>query len=178
MSDIKRPTNNTKTIEQISLHQFIFDHLTLSNNKLYRPIQDIYLYYCAQLFEKYMKSENFFSISAVGQIYLEVLADREKLTQERTYAPKLQNIADTSFLICAFFSESKKAKMVGINYYSQISTTSYQQLNHIRPSYLELPNFFSNFSFQFPLLISLLRSIKNENETKQFWQLFGSEFPT
>ena len=167
--------------EKISLHQFIFDHISQSNKKLYRPVHDIYLFYCAQLFEKYMTTEKFFSITSLGQTYLELQSaattgTENSSTEITTSLPtKLQSLADTAFLTCAIFSESKKTKILGLNYYSQICKNSYFQLNRLRPSYLDQPNFFWQFANHYPLVLTLLHDIKMENDKNQIWQLLSSQ---
>ncbi|MDH4466904.1 MAG: hypothetical protein QE271_02495 [Bacteriovoracaceae bacterium] len=167
--------------EKITLHQYIFDHISLANKKLYRPIHDIYLFYCAQLFEKYMTSEKFFSITSLGQLYLELqtppaVSDEKQVFESSTSLPvKLQSLADTAFLTCAIFSESKKTKLLGLNYYSQICKNSYFQLNRLRPSYLDQPNFFFQYANHSPLVLTLLNDIKIDSDSNQIWQLFKSQ---
>ena len=183
MEDSKATSRKSvyQPIVNITLHQYVFDFLSESNKKLYRPLGDIYLYYCAQLFEKYLHSDLFFNSSELGTQFLEIITtstenqygNSNNFDSTTCTASKLQTVAEKAFLNCAMFAKSKKIQFIGINYYSQLSKHSFLKLNNFRPAYMENKNFFLNYASHTSLLISLLSSINQQQENQSFWDLFS-----
>ncbi len=161
--------SNKSTILNISLHQYVFDFLQESNKRLFRPLEPVYLYYCAQLFEKYLHSDQYFKTEQLGLALLESSNINHGLKND-----KIQEVAEKSFLTCAYFGDSKKAQIVGINYYAQLCRQSFFLLNDLRPVYLENKNFFLNYACKTTLLFSILNDLKQDRQIQTFWDLFQS----
>ena len=145
-------------ILESSLQTFFFDELTSLNKKSSSPLPNETIFYSSQVldrladtFKLFEENEGRLENKVLG-IKLMELANKKKRDQKRT----LRDVGETSLIVCGFFSESLKKKLVDVDYYLSLGAMAYKQLNHFIPSFMDVPHFYEQFSEQFPQMTNLM----------------------
>ena len=80
----------------------------------------------------------------------------------------LQDVGDTSLLLCGYFFESINKKIVDVGYYRRLGQTAYKRLNSIVPDVYDIPSFYSLLSNAFDDIVTMISVIAKEFNAKDF----------
>lgn len=127
-----------------SLQVFFYDHLQEFNKKSMNPLPNETIYYSSLVMDNYGVSEKFFE-KVNGKAKEKILGIK---LLESSQFPKekqkqvLKDIAETSLLICGYFSDSLNRKIIDTNYYQDLGVIAYNRLNAFSPNAYDIPSFY------------------------------------
>ncbi len=127
-----------------SLQVFFYDHLQEFNKKSLNPLPNETIFYSSMVMDNYGVSEKFFE-KVDGKAREKILGIK---LLESSQFPKekqkqvLKDIAETSLLICGYFSDSLNRKIIDTNYYQDLGVIAYNRLNSFSPSAYDIPSFY------------------------------------
>lgn len=157
-----------------SLQAFFFDELSRINKKSSQPLSQEMVYYSSLVMDRFGLSEVFFD-SAEGKVKEKVLGLKllkSTSLQKSKKKRELQDIAETSLMICGLFYDSINRKILDLSYYESLGRSSYQGLNLLVPEFYSVPEFYKSFSEHFSM-VSRLMSVLSKDF---FSDLEGSSF--
>ena len=115
--------------------------------------------------DKYGDATKYFDVTEDGQIKNKTLGtmllEAGNMSGE-VKKSRLKDIADTSLLICGFFSQSLKKKIVDITYYQELGQSAYIQLNQFIPSFYDTPLFYKSFAHNFEKVTNIMNCVAEE----------------
>ena len=153
-----------KLILESSLQSFFFDELSEINKKFEVPLPQETIYYSSLVMDKFGESNNYFELEN-GRLREKTLGLKllESTHQSRSEQQRsLKDIGDTSLLMCGFFQDSVKEKILDIKYYKEIGQIAYQRLDAFVPSFYDVNEFYKNLSSQFDSLTNLIRIVQTQ----------------
>lgn len=163
-----------KIILSASLQGFFFEGLLELNKKSLCPVPESLLYYSSDVLDKFALSQDFFETSD-GKVRQKILGTKlleatmlPREEQKRVY----KEVADMSLVVCGYFSESVNRKIVDTNYYAQLGKMAYGHLNHVIPSFLDIPCFYQMVSTSFESMTMLLSLLAQKSRGEDNHLLF------
>lgn len=173
-------SNSKEILDVTSLQTYFFSHLSDLNRKSKCPVPEELIYYSSSVLENYGLSSNFFEFEN-GKVQTKVLGLKlleaqlkDRIEQKRIY----KDVADTSLILCGYFSNSVNKKLLDIQYYSNLGQMAYEQLNYLSPELFDIPKFFKAMSSSFDKVTTLISVIAKSNEIEPFNHLILKEFDT
>lgn len=147
-----------KIILSSNLKGFFFEGLSEINKKSLCPVPESIIYYSSSVLDKFALSDHFFETSD-GKVREKILG--MKLLEATQYSREdqkkiYQEVGDMSLLVCGYFSESVNKKIVDTQYYAQLGKMAYSHLNHVSPSFLDIPSFYGLVATCFESMTSLM----------------------
>jgi hypothetical protein len=156
-----------------SLQVFFYDHLQEFNKKSTIPLRNETIYYSSLVMDHFGESSNFFEQvdgksreKILGMKFLE--AGHLPLAKRKV---AMKDIAETSLLICGFFSDSFNKKIIDVKYYQDLGVMAYSSLNSLVPKAYDIPAFYKGMANSFSevtLLMSLVAK-KHAADVDQPW---------
>lgn len=163
-----------KIILSASLQGFFFEGLLELNKKSLCPVPESLLYYSSDVLGKFAHSQDFFETTD-GKVRQKILGTKlleatmlPREEQKRVY----KEVADMSLVVCGYFSESVNRKIVDTNYYAQLGKMAYGHLNHVIPSFLDIPCFYQMVSTSFESMTMLLSLLAQKSKGEDNHLLF------
>jgi hypothetical protein len=160
-------------ILESSLQVFFYDHLQEFNKKSLSPLRNETIYYSSLVMDHFGESSKFFEQvdgksreKFLGIKFLEA----GHLPKEKRKAA-IKDIAETSLLVCGFFSDSLNKKIIDVKYYQDLGMMAYGNLNSMVPNAYDVPAFYKNMANSFSsvaLLMSLVAK-KHATDVDQPW---------
>jgi len=160
-------------ILESSLQVFFYDHLQEFNKKSLSPLRNETIYYSSLVMDHFGESSKFFEQvdgksreKILGMKYLEaghLPKEKRKLA--------MKDIAETSLLVCGFFSDSLNKKIIDTKYYQDLGMMAYASLNALVPNAYDVPSFYKQMANSFSsvtLLMSLVAK-KHAADVDQPW---------
>lgn len=147
-----------KIILSTNLQGFFFDGLTELNQKSLCPLPGSVIYYSSDVLNNFAYSHDFFEKSE-GKIRQKILGMKllEATQCSRDDQKKIyKEVGDMSLMICGYFSESVKKKIVDTTYYAKLGKMSYSHLNTITPNFMDIPDFYGMIATCFESLTALM----------------------
>ncbi|MDD0854467.1 hypothetical protein HBN50_15250 [Halobacteriovorax sp. GB3] len=157
----------SEIILESSLQSFFFDELQGVNQKSSRPLPNETIYYSSLVMDRYAHAHEYFEI-VEGKVREKTLGLKLLETGEmsRTQAKKvLQDVGDTSLILCGYFSDSVNEKILNLSYYHDVGRQAYKRLNSMVPSFYDIDEFYHTLSYQFETLTNLIRIVQKKNHT-------------
>jgi hypothetical protein len=158
-----------KLILESNLKAYFYDGLRELNKKSLCPIPESILFYSSDVLDKFSLSQNYFDVDngktrekILGMKLLEA-TQKPKEEQKRVYL----EVAETSLVLCGYFSESVNKKIIDIQYYSQIGKMAYGHLNNLIPSFLDIPSFYAMVSTSFEVTVNLISALASKSKSYQ-----------
>lgn len=156
-----------KIVLEANLQGFFFEGLNSLNKKSLCPVPESVIFYSSDVLDKFALSQDFFEVSE-GKIREKILGMKllEATQLSREEQKKIyKEVGDMALLICGYFSESTHRKLVDAQYYSQIGKMAYSHLNHVAPSFLDIPSFYTMFATCFESITTLMSLMASQNRT-------------
>jgi hypothetical protein len=160
-------------ILESSLQVFFYDHLQEFNKKSLSPLRNETIYYSSLVMDHFGESSKFFE-QVDGKSREKILGikflEAGHLPKEKRKAA-IKDIAETSLLVCGFFSDSLNKKIIDVKYYQDLGMMAYGNLNSMVPNAYDVPAFYKNMANSFSsvaLLMSLVAK-KNAPDVDQPW---------
>ena len=157
--------NPKKIILDGNLKGYFFDGLVEINKKSLCPIPESIIFYSSDVLGKFTLSQDYFDFSE-GKVKEKVLGMKlleashlSKEHQRRTY----QEVGEMSLVLCGYFSESVNKKIIDIHYYAKLGKMAYGYLNHLTPSFLDIPSFYGMVATSFEPVTSLIAILASKN---------------
>lgn len=156
-----------KIILSANLQGFFFDGLMELNKKSLCPMPQSIIYYSSGVLDKFVLSQDFFEVNE-GKLREKILGlklleatqlPREE--QKRVY----KEVADTSLVVCGYFSRSVSNKLVDAHYYAQLGKMAYGHLNSMVPNFLDIPSFYNMIATSFESMTTLMTLLASKNST-------------
>lgn len=153
-----------------SLQSFFYSQLMEFNKKSSYPLPNEAIYYSSLVMDKFGSSGELFETSE-GKVREKVLG--VKLLESSNLSAKertrqLKDIGDTALIVCGFFSDSLKKKIVDTKYYQEVGQIAYRQLNSVVPTAYDVPSFFDGLSFNFDKITNVM-SLVSEKTFNRDW---------
>lgn len=172
-------SQSSKIVLESSLQVFFYDHLQEFNKKFMSPLSNETIFYSSIVMDSFGDTSKLFE-QVDGKTKDKILGIK---LLEATQLPRakqkiiFKDIAETSLLICGYFSDSLNKKIVDIKYYEDLGRIAYQRLNSISPEAYDVPLFYKGMAKSFSevtLLMSLI-SKKNSSESDKDlpWLILG-----
>lgn len=156
---------SNKIILSSSLKGFFFDGLTELNQKSLCPVPQSVIYYSSDVLDKFALSEDFFETSE-GKVREKILGMKlleatqlSRDEQKKAY----KEVGDMSLMVCGYFSESVNKKIVDLHYYSQLGKMAYSHLNHVTPTFMDIPSFYGMVATCFESMTTLMMIFASHN---------------
>jgi hypothetical protein len=147
-----------KIILSNNLKGFFFEGLSALNKKSLCPVPESIIYYSSDVLDKFVLAEEFFE-TCDGKVREKILGMKlleatqlSRDEQKRVY----KEVADTSLMVCGYFSESVSKKIVDTQYYAQLGKMAYSHLNTVTPKFLDIPHFYGMVATCFESLTMLM----------------------
>lgn len=157
-------SQKTELILESSLQVFFYDHLQEFNKKSINPLPNEAIFYSSLVMDNYGVSEKFFE-RVNGKAKEKILGIK---LLESSQFPKekqkqiLKDIAETSLLICGFFSDSLNRKIVDTSYYQDLGIIAYNRLNSFTPSAYDVPSFYKMMAQSFSNVTLLMNFVSKK----------------
>ncbi len=159
--------DDKKIVLAVNLQGFFFDGLMEINKKSLCPVPESLIYYSSGVLDKFLLSQDFFEVNE-GKVREKVLGlkllEATQLTRE-DQKKVYKEVADTSLVVCGYFSESVNKKIVDVQYYSQLGKMAYGHLNGVVPNFLDIPCFYSMIATSFESMTTLMTLLAAKNRT-------------
>ena len=155
---------NSELILESSLQVFFYDHLQEFNKKSLTPIHNEIIFYSSLVMDSYGDSTKFFEQvdGKSREKFLGIkLLESAQLPKEKQKA-MLKDVAETSLLICGYFSESLNKKIVDVKYYHDLGKMAYSRLNHITPEAYNVPSFYKVMAHSFNGITLLMNLVSRK----------------
>lgn len=149
-----------------SLQVFFYDLLQEFNKKSFSPLPNETIFYSSMVMDSYGDSAKFFEKSD-GKIREKVLGikllEASHLSKEKQKTV-LKDVAETSLLVCGYFSDSLNNKMIDSRYYQDLGKIAYSRLNSLSPKAYDMPSFYQKMATSFSE-ITLLMNLASKKYT-------------
>ncbi len=147
-----------------SLQSFFYSQLMEFNKKATCPLSNEAIYYSSLVMDKFGSSGELFETSE-GKVREKVLGVKllessNLSTKERTR--QLKDIGDTALIVCGFFSDSLKKKIIDTKYYQEVGQIAYRQLNSVVPIAYDIPSFFDGVSSNFDKITTVMNLVSEK----------------
>ena len=156
-----------------SLQVFFYDHLQEFNKKSLLPLRNETIYYSSLVMDHFGDSTKYFE-QVDGKSREKILGikflEASHMPSEKRKAA-IKDIAETSLLVCGFFSDSLNKKIIDVKYYQDLGMMAYSSLNSLVPNAYDVPSFYKNMANSFStvtLLMSLVAK-KHAADIDQPW---------
>lgn len=149
-----------------SLQVYFFDKLQAFNKKDLKPLPSEVIYYSSTVMDHFGDANKYFE-KIDGKIREKVLGIK---LMESSLFPKdkqkviLRDIAETSLLLCGYFSDSLNGKIVNTAYYHEIGVIAYKRLNSFQSKAYDINGFFDHVANNFRQLTNLMSLVANSHE--------------
>jgi hypothetical protein len=160
-----------------SLQVFFYDHLQEFNKKSLTPLPNETIFYSSLVMDSYGDSAKFFE-QVDGRSREKILGikllEAGQLPREKQKAA-IRDVAETSLLICGYFSDSLNKKLNKIKYYQDLGKIAYSRLNSITPEAYDVPSFYKVMarSFNGITLLMNLVSKKYSSDKDMPWLILN-----
>lgn len=149
---------------EASLQGFFYDHLQEFNKKFLTPLPDETIFYSSMVMNNYGDSAKFFEQvdgKAREKILGIKLLEANQLPKEKQKAA-IQDVAETSLLVCGYFSDSMRKKLVDVKYYEDIGKIAYARLNGMTPVAYDVPFFYKKMANYFTGITLLMNLVSKK----------------
>ena len=169
--------SNPQIVLESSLQFFFYDLLQEFNRKFTRPLPNETIFYSSLVMDHYGESKNFFEVVDGKQrekILGIKLLELNQLPREKMKS-SLKDIAETSLLVCGFFSDSLNRKIIDTKYYQDLGMIAYSRLNALEPEAYNVQAFYRHVSKNFNDIITLmnLAAEKSSADKDQPWLIIN-----
>lgn len=158
-------TSPSKLLMGTSLQGYFYDQLQSINSKSTDPLSNETIYYSSMVMDRLGESKKYFETSE-GRVSNKILGmklmESSKLSGKKQIR-MLQDIGETSLLLCGYFSESLNRKLVDTKYYSQIGIIAYARLNACVPDAYRVPAFFKQVSNTFTNITMMINLVAEKS---------------
>ena len=141
-----------------SLQVFFYDLLQEFNKKALKPLPNETIFYSSFVMDSYGDSTKFFE-QVDGKSREKILGlkllESSHLSKEKQKVA-LRDVAETSLLICGYFSDSLNKKIIDTKYYHDLGQIAYNRLNSITPEAYDVPSFYKIMSKSFSSITLLM----------------------
>jgi len=123
------------------------------------------IFYSSLVMDKFGDAGKYFNVSEGGQIKdktLGVMLLEAGHMSGEAKKSRLKDIADTSLLVCGFFSKSLNRKIIDLSYYQELGQSAYVQLNQVTPSFYDTPSFYRMFAGNFHKVTSIMNFVADK----------------
>lgn len=151
-----------------SLQAYFYDQLQEINKKSSQPLGNELVYYSSLVMDHFGDANKYFE-KVDGKTREKILGIK---LMESSQFPRekqkviLKDIAETSLLLCGYFSDSLNKKIIDTKYYQEIGVIAYKRLNTFQPKAFDIQDFFERIAFQFQNVTTLMNlvSVKHESD--------------
>lgn len=171
--------SKSQIVLESSLQVFFYDLLREINCKSTRPLSNETIFYSSLVMDKYSNSQNYFEM-VDGKMREKILGlkllESGQMPKEKMKA-SLKDVAETSLLVCGFFSDSLNRKIIDVKYYQKLGMIAYSRLNTIEPTAYNVSSFYKNISRSFLEIITLmnLAALKSGADKDQAWLIVSQK---
>jgi hypothetical protein len=151
--------SNIDIITVPKLSSYFYDELQSMNKKSKFPVAEELIYYSSEVLEKYCLNVDFNS-KVLG---LDLLKAKSVSISEQKRMYK--EIGDTALVLTGYFSDSISRKLVDKSYYTNLGKIAYRNMNNIKTSFFDIPNFYQMMEAFFESLCVLLKFFAGNKET-------------
>ncbi len=148
----------SQIVLESSLQVFFYDLLTGINKKLTRPLSNETIFYSSLVMDKYGESSQFFE-KVDGKTRDKILGikllESSQMPKEKMKAT-IKDVAETSLLVCGFFSDSLNRKIIDVKYYQDLGQIAYSKLNTLEPKAYNINSFYSKVAHSFPEITTVM----------------------
>lgn len=141
-----------------SLQVFFYDLLQEFNKKSSNPLPNETIFYSSLVMDRLGDSSKFFEI-VDGRTRDKVLGikllESSQMSKDKMKVT-LKDIAETSLLVCGFFSDSLNKKIIDVKYYQDLGKIAYSRLNSIEPKAYNVNSFYNTVSNSFYDITTLM----------------------
>lgn len=173
-------SESSKIVLESSLQVFFYDHLQEFNKKFLTPLPNETIFYSSIVMDNFGDSTKLFE-KVDGRTKDKILGIKLlEASQLTRHQQKIiyKDIAETSLLICGYFSDSLNKKIVDVKYYEDLGKIAYQRLNGIMPEAYDVPRFYHSMAKSFSevtLLMSLMsKKYSAESDKDMPWLILGN----
>lgn len=173
-------SQSSKLVLESSLQVFFYDHLQEFNKKFLTPLPNETIYYSSLVMDSFGESTKLFeqvdgkSKDKILGVKLLEASQLPRQKQKLIY----RDIAETSLLICGYFSDSLNRKIIDIKYYEDLGKIAYLRLNSITPEAYNVPLFYSLMAQSFSEVVLLMNLMSKkysvESDKDLPWLILGS----
>jgi hypothetical protein len=143
--------SKSEIILESSLQVFFYDLLQEINRKSSTPLSNETIFYSSLVMDKYGESSQFFE-KVDGKTREKILGlkllEASNLPKDKMRA-SIKDVAETSLLVCGFFSDSLNRKIVDVKYYQELGMIAYSRLNAMEPKAYNVSSFYNLVSKKF-----------------------------
>lgn len=131
-----------------------------------QPIRPEFVYYSSLVMDHYGDANKYFE-KVDGKIREKILGIK---LMESSQFPKekqkiiLRDIAETSLLLCGYFSDSLNKKIVDTKYYQEIGTLAFMRLNSFQNTAFDIAGFFEKIAKNFNQLTTLMNLVSAQHD--------------
>lgn len=171
-------TKAPEFVLESSLQVFFYDHLQEFNKKSLTPLPNETIFYSSLVMDSYGDSAKFFE-QVDGKSKEKILGikllESSQLSKDKQKTA-LRDVAETSLLVCGYFSDSLNRKMIDVKYYQDLGKIAYSRLNSITPEAYDVPSFYKLMahSFEGITLLMNLVSKKYSSDRDMPWLILNS----
>jgi hypothetical protein len=171
--------NKSQIVLESSLQVFFFDLLQGLNKKSTRPLSNETIFYSSLVMDQFGESEKFFE-EIDGKIREKVLGTKLLTATHMGREQKkstLKDVAETSLIICGYFSDSLNRKIIDTKYYQDLGMMAYAGLNSLEPKAYDVPAFYKQVAKSFSDITMLmnLAASKSIGDRDQVWLISKSQ---
>jgi hypothetical protein len=134
------------------------------NKKSLNPLPNETIFYSSMVMDSYGDSAKFFEQvdgKAREKILGIKLLEASQLPKEKQKAV-FRDVAETSLLICGYFSDSLNKKITDVKYYHDLGRIAYSRLNNITPEAYDVPSFYKVMANSFSGITLLMNLVANK----------------
>ncbi len=156
-------------LQAVSLQSFFYEELSRVNQKTVQPLHPQFIFYASLIMERYALADTYFE-EREGKVREKILGVKlleSEHMQGKRKKNTLKDIGDTSLVLCGYFSDSLKKKLVDESYYHQIGTQAYKRLDSLEPQFLNQLSFFENLSKIFGKVAAVMTVVFKERLSAQ-----------
>lgn len=156
--------NESNLILENSLQCFFYDQLKNVNERTLSPLSNEQIFYSSLVLDRFGDSQNYFEFTQEG-VKEKALGLKLLETSHLPLAKQkriLKEVADTSLLLCGYFSESFNRKIIDLAYYRSIGENAYQKLNTLVPEMYDVEGFYYSFSASFAKITDLITIVSKQ----------------
>jgi hypothetical protein len=157
-------TKSLGLILESSLQVFFYDHLQEFNRMSLTPLPNETIFYSSLVMDSYGDSTKFFE-QVDGKSREKILGikllEASQMTKEKQKAA-LRDVAETSLLICGYFSDSLNKKIIDIKYYQDLGKIAYSRLNAFTPEAYDMPSFYKVMASSFNDITLLMNLVSKK----------------
>ena len=160
------------------LKTYFYNKLDQLNHARKKPVSQDLLFYSSDVLAKYSDPNNLFE-EENGKLKEKILGLKLLESQHKESTAKvreLKDIAETTLVLCGFFSKSIENKIVSRSYYEKIGMDAYIKLDSYEPEVFECKSFYKKMSYCFKDITILLSLVSQDFSSNSLFDKYDIMF--